>query len=139
MKRNKNIILFIITIFIFCMNITKAEPISPIDIAEEECISKTGSTYEMNKCSQIAQQAWKKEIQNKLGVLKKILPEKDFAILLKSQQEWIHYVTAEYKFMQKIISQKEGTIYSNIEEGFKRDLLKQRAQILEEYIFILQE
>ncbi len=73
MKRNKNIILLIITIFIFCMNITKAEPISPIDIAEEECISKTGSTYEMNKCSQIAQQAWKKEIQNKLGVLKKIL------------------------------------------------------------------
>ncbi len=48
-------------------------------------------------------------------------------------------MTAEYKFMQKIISQKEGTIYSNIEEGFKTDLLKQRAQILEEYIFILQE
>lgn len=48
-----------------------AEVLEPIDKTERECISKTANTYEMNKCSQIAQKSREKDIQNNLDELKK--------------------------------------------------------------------
>ena len=39
------------------------EILDPIDKIEQDCISKTANTQEINKCSQKAQELWKKDIK----------------------------------------------------------------------------
>ena len=136
MKEFKNIVLLILMAFVFNGCTTQTTSSNPIDRAEEECIAKTSSTYEMNRCSVIAQKKWAQEIQNSLDTLKKKLTEDDYAVIEKSQQAWNEYKIAEYELIDKIISYKQGTMYSNVREGLRTDILKQRALKLKEYINI---
>lgn len=136
MKEFKNIVLLILMAFVFSGCTTQTTSSNPIDRAEEECIAKTSSTYEMNRCSVIAQKKWEQEIQNNLDTLKKNLTEDDYAVIEKSQQAWNEYKIAEYELIDKIISYKQGTMYSNVREGLRTDILKQRALKLKEYINI---
>ncbi len=136
MKEFKNIVLLILMAFVFSGCTTQTTSSNPIDRAEEECIAKASSTYEMNRCSVIAQKKWEQEIQNNLDTLKKNLTEDDYAVIEKSQQAWNEYKIAEYELIDKIISYKQGTMYSNVREGLRTDILKQRALKLKEYINI---
>ena len=136
MKEFKNIVLLILMAVVFSGCTTQTTSSNPIDRAEEECIAKASSTYEMNRCSVIAQKKWEKEIQNSLDTLKKNLTEDDYAVIEKSQQAWNEYKIAEYELIDKIISYKQGTMYSNVREGLRTDILKQRALKLKEYINI---
>lgn len=136
MKEFKNIVLLILMAVVFSGCTTQTTSSNPIDRAEEECIAKASSTYEMNRCSVIAQKKWAQEIQNSLDTLKKKLTEDDYAVIEKSQQAWNEYKIAEYELIDKIISYKQGTMYSNVREGLRTDILKQRALKLKEYINI---
>ena len=136
MKEFKNIVLLILMAVVFSGCTTQTTSSNPIDRAEEECIAKASSTYEMNRCSVIAQKKWEQEIQNNLDTLKKNLTEDDYAVIEKSQQAWNEYKIAEYELIDKIISYKQGTMYSNVREGLRTDILKQRALKLKEYINI---
>ena len=136
MKKIKNIVLLILIAVVFSGCTTQTTSSNPIDKAEEECISGTSSTYKMNRCSQIAQKKWEQEIQNSLDTLKKLLPEVDYTALEKSQQVWNEYKIAEYELIDRIISYKQGTMYLNVKEGLKTDILKQRALKLQEYVNI---
>lgn len=136
MKKIKNIVLLILIAVVFSGCTTQTTSSNPIDRAEEECIAKASSTYEMNRCSVIAQKKWEQEIQNSLDTLKKNLTEDDYAVIEKSQQAWNEYKIAEYELIDKIISYKQGTMYSNVKEGLRTDILKQRALKLKEYINI---
>ncbi len=136
MKEFKNIVLLILMAVVFSGCTTQTTSSNPIDRAEEECIAKASSTYEMNRCSVIAQKKWEQEIQNSLDTLKKNLTEDDYAVIEKSQQAWNEYKIAEYELIDKIISYKQGTMYSNVREGLRTDILKQRALKLKEYINI---
>ena len=68
--------------------------------------------------------------------MKKNLTEDDYAVIEKSQQAWNEYKIAEYELIDKIISYKQGTMYSNVREGLRTGILKQRALKLKEYINI---
>ena len=136
MKEFKNIVLLILMAVVFSGCTTQTTSSNPIDRAEEECIAEASSTYEMNRCSVIAQKKWEQEIQNSLDTLKKNLTEDDYAVIEKSQQAWNEYKIAEYELIDKIISYKQGTMYSNVREGLRTDILKQRALKLKEYINI---
>ena len=136
MKEFKNIVLLILMAVVFSGCTTQTTSSNPIDRAEEECIAKASSTYEMNRCRVIAQKKWEQEIQNSLDTLKKNLTEDDYAVIEKSQQAWNEYKIAEYELIDKIISYKQGTMYSNVREGLRTDILKQRALKLKEYINI---
>lgn len=136
MKKIKNIVLLILIAVVFSGCTTQTTSSNPIDRAEEECIAKASSTYEMNRCSVITQKKWEQEIQNSLDTLKKNLTEDDYAVIEKSQQAWNEYKIAEYELIDKIISYKQGTMYSNVKEGLRTDILKQRALKLKEYINI---
>ena len=136
MKKIKNIVLLILIAVVFSGCTTQTTSSNPIDKAEEECISGTSSTYKMNRCSQIAQKKWEQEIQNSLDTLKKLLPEVDYTAIEKSQQVWNEYKIAEYELIDRIISYKQGTMYLNVKEGLKTDILKQRALKLQEYVNI---
>ena len=76
MKEFKNIVLLILMAVVFSGCTTQTTSSNPIDRAEEECIAKASSTYEMNRCSVIAQKKWEQEIQNSLDTLKKKFGQK---------------------------------------------------------------
>ncbi len=116
-----------------------AEILDPIDEAERDCISKTADTYEMNRCSQIAQRSWEKDIQNNLAELKKFLSSEDYKKLQLSQTSWDNYKNKDYEFINSVVLYKQGTMYQNIREGWRTEIVKQRALNLREYLNTLKE
>ena len=105
-----------------------------IDDVEAKCIANTSNTQEMNNCSKIAQKSWEKEIEKKLVLLKENLDKPSYKNLIKSQRFWQEYKNQEFSFIQKITNNKQGTMYLNVEQGLKTNILKQRALILQEYL-----
>ncbi len=133
-------IVLLLTLFICACDAKEvAEIYDSIDKAERDCISKTADTYEMNRCSQIAQQSWEKAISKNLAELKKILNTQDYKILQSSQAAWENYKNNEYTLIDTVVSYKQGTMYLNFREGWRTEILKQRALILKEYLNTLQE
>ena len=112
------------------------EVLDPIDKIEQDCISKTADTQEMNKCSQKAQELWKKDINKNLAELKEILSAEDYKKLQLSQTSWENYIDKEYEFINSLTSYTQGTMYLNTREGWRTEILKQRAFALREYLNI---
>lgn len=118
---------------------TAIEVLDPIDKIEQDCISKTADTQEINKCSQKAQELWKKDINKNLAELKKILSAEDYKKLQLSQTSWENYVGKEYEFINTLTSFTQGTMYLNTREGWRTEILKQRALALREYLNTLKK
>lgn len=112
------------------------EVLDPIDKIEQDCISKTADTQEINKCSQKAQELWKKDINKNLAELKEILSSEDYKKLQLSQSSWENYIDKEYGFINSLTSYTQGTMHLNTREGWRTEILKQRALILREYLNI---
>ncbi|MCQ2740431.1 MAG: lysozyme inhibitor LprI family protein [bacterium] len=102
------------------------EKLHPIDKAERDCIAKRDSTQEMNKCTYKARDAWYKEIDKYIGLLKNVTTEEDYNNILNAQIKWKEYQEAEFKAVS-IISEKQGTMFQNSAAGIKTDLVKERA------------
>ena len=115
------------------------EVLDPIDKIEQDCISKTADTQEMNKCSQKAQELWKKDINKNLAELKEILSAEDYKKLQLSQTSWENYIDKEYGFINSLTSYTQGTMYLNTREGWRTEILKQRALALREYLNTLKK
>ena len=138
----KRIILSIITISILSVGCVQNTPLTldknttkvialneqkyPIDKIEENCLSNKSSTQEMNECTFKAMDAWNKEIEKYLALLKHITSKDDFENIQLSQKNWEIYRDSEV-IVYNLIQQKEGTMYQNVSAGFKRELIKQRA------------
>ncbi len=138
----KRIILSIITISILSLGCVQNTPLTldknttkvialneqkyPIDKIEENCLSNKSSTQEMNECTFKAMDAWNKEIEKYLALLKHITSKDDFENIQLSQKNWEIYRDSEV-IVYNLIQQKEGTMYQNVSAGFKRELIKQRA------------
>ena len=112
------------------------EVLDPIDKIEQDCISKTADTQEINKCTQMAQQLWEKDINKNLAELKEILSAEDYKKLQLSQTSWENYMDKEYGFINSLTSYTQGTMYLNTKEGWRTEILKQRAFALREYLNI---
>lgn len=115
------------------------EVLDPIDKIEQDCISKTADTQEINKCSQKAQQLWKKDINKNLAELKEILSAEDYKKLQLSQTSWENYIDKEYGFINSLTSYTQGTMYLNTKEGWRTEILKQRALTLRGYLNTLKK
>ena len=115
------------------------EVLDPIDKIEQDCISKTADTQEMNKCSQKAQQLWEKDINKNLAELKEILSAEDYKKLQLSQTSWENYKDKEYGFINSLTSYTQGTMYLNTKEGWRTEILKQRALTLRGYLNTLKK
>lgn len=115
------------------------EVLDPIDKIEQDCISKTADTQEMNKCSQKAQQLWEKDINKNLAELKEILSAEDYKKLQLSQTSWENYIDKEYGFINSLTYYTQGTMYLNTKEGWRTEILKQRALTLRGYLNTLKK
>ncbi len=115
------------------------EVLDPIDKIEQDCISKTADTQEMNKCTQMAQELWKKDINKNLAELKEILSAEGYKKLQLSQTSWENYIDKEYGFINSLTSYTQGTMYLNTKEGWRTEILKQRALTLRGYLNTLKK
>ena len=115
------------------------EVLDPIDKIEQDCISKTADTQGINKCSQKAQELWKKDINKNLAELKEILSAEDYKKLQLSQTSWENYIDKEYGFINSLTSYTQGTMYLNTREGWRTEILKQRALTLRGYLNTLKK
>lgn len=97
-----------------------------IDKMEKNCLSDKLSTQEMNECTFKAMGAWNQEIEKYLALLKNITTKDDFENIQLSQKKWESYRDSEF-VVYNLIQQKEGTMFQNVSNGLKRELIKQRA------------
>ena len=114
------------------------ENLHPIDKAERDCIAKQDSTQGMNECAYKAIDAWYKEIDKYLNLLKTVTSEDEYNNILKAQSKWKEYQEAEFKAVSILIN-KQGTIYQNIFVGKECGLIKQRAHDLKSFYDYLNE
>ena len=130
----KLFLIFIFLIFLSCCYSTAQTTMHPIDKAEQDCISKTADTQVMNQCSITAQKEWEKEIKKTLSELKSVLDKESYKSLINSQNSWEKYKIDEFRSIDKMLENKQGTMYLNVDKGLKVDIVKQRALKLKEYL-----
>ena len=102
------------------------ENLHPIDKAERDCIAKNMTTAGMSNCSYIAMDAWFKEIDKYVNLLKDVTSKDEYNNILEAQTQWKKYQEAEFEAVSILIN-KQGTIYQNFLAGEECDLVKQRA------------
>ena len=112
------------------------ENLHPIDKAERDCIEKQDSTQAMNECTYKARDAWYKEIDKYINLLKNVTSQEDYNNILEAQNQWKKYQEAEFEAVS-IISEKQGTMFQNTAAGLKTDLVKKRALDIKELYDIL--
>lgn len=134
MFMKKLFLIFISLIFLSCCYSTAQTTLHPIDKAEQDCISKTADTQLMNQCSITAQKEWEKEIKKTLSELKSVLDKESYKSLINSQNSWEKYKIDEFRSIDKMLENKQGTMYLNVDKGLKVDIVKQRALKLKEYL-----
>ena len=96
-----------------------------IDKMEKNCLSDKSSTQEINECTFKAIDAWNKEIEKNLALLKNIISKEDFENIQLSQKNWEKFRDSEILVYNSIYP--EGTMFQNVSAGFKRELIKHRA------------
>ena len=130
----------IIFISVFFFNTTTSMAVANnIDAELESCMSKASSTQDMNNCLDIAQKAWEKETDKTIFSLKSKLNKESYKKLKKSQELWEEYKISEFQTIDNLIEQKHGTIYLNLQKGFKVDITKQRTLLLKQYLNTIDE
>lgn len=134
MFMKKLFLIFIFLIFLSCCYSTAQTTMHPIDKAEQDCISKTADTQVMNQCSITAQNEWEKEIKKTLSELKSVLDKESYKSLINSQNSWEKYKIDEFRSIDKMLKNKQSTMYLNVDKGLKVDIVKQRALKLKEYL-----
>ena len=106
-----------------------------IDIAESKCLDKNDiSNAEMRNCTIKATQSWDNELNKYYNLLKNKLPQETFEVLKESQKQWMIYRDKEYLLISKFYFElKEGTMWYNIAENRKKEIVKTRALELQMY------
>ena len=67
----------------------------------------------MSNCSYEAMEAWFKEIDKYINLLKNVTSKEDYNNILEAQNQWKKYQEAEFKAVSILIN-KQGTIHQNI-------------------------
>ena len=125
---------YVLTLIIFLLVNQQNVFAHIIDDEEQNCIAKTSSTTEMNKCSQIALDSWNKEINDILYYLKNNTDLKTYKKIEQSQKLWGKYKNNEIKTYSKFLTEySQGTMYKNVFKGHEVAIVKQRALQLQEY------
>lgn len=106
----------------------------PITLELRECMKKRNyTTSGMNSCSYEACDAWLKEIDKYMGLLKRELPPEQYKLLETSQSNWKEYQKSEQQTINEIIFNLPGTIHTNYAAGHNLYIIEERAKTLENY------
>ena len=82
----------------------------------------------MNECSYKARDAWYKEMDKYMRLLKNVTTDDDYNNILKAQSKWKEYQEAEFEAVS-IISEKQSTMFQNSAVGVKNNVIKERVYV----------
>ena len=133
----KSIRLAVLLVMLFVSTVCFAQVKHPIDKFEEDEIAKDSTTAGMANASVKAREKWDAEMNKYYKLLMGILDEKSKEILRTSQRAWIEYRDKEFKNIQNIYTQLQGTMYIPMESQDKTEIVKSRAKKLEYFHFLL--
>lgn len=125
--------LFLLAISILPLKLYSQEGSHPIDKFLETCMEKNPSTQGMIDCVTEAMNKWDTELNRLYKLLISKLDSESANALKESELEWIAYKDKEFKFINEMYSQKEGTMYLVMKVSDKMEIIKTRALVLESY------
>lgn len=135
----KGIILIVLFLCMAAYTSAEKAPKHPIDKAEEACIDKDGSTAGMTNCAEKAYGMWDKELNKNYNALMNELSSKDKEVLRAAQKKWLECRDQEFKLIDAIYSQLEGTMYVPLRVEERISVVKQRALKLGNHLELLNE
>jgi uncharacterized protein YecT (DUF1311 family) len=116
-----------------------AEEKHPIDREYDECMEKHSSTAGMVECTDKAYKKWDAELNRAYGELLKKLPAKKAAILKQSQRDWLIYRDANFRLIDAIYDELQGTMYIPMRLYAKLRIVRERALLLSGYVELMGE
>ncbi len=107
---------------------------SPIDKRCEQCMDKNPSTAGMVDCADKAFKEWDAELNKNYQKLRTKLKPAQQASLKAAQLQWVKYRDAEFKSIDALYSDLEGTMYVPMQSMSRVEIVKRRAVELENYV-----
>ena len=99
----------------------------PIDQKIEKLSDDAKSTAASSDAYRKGLELWDAEMNRVYQDLKKLLPEKSFAVLKASQVQWLAYRDAQIAFINSCYDQYEGTMYQPMRASAIMEVTRARA------------
>jgi uncharacterized protein YecT (DUF1311 family) len=128
------------TLFLMnCLTVQAKEKEHLIDKVLKNCLERHYSTMETVQCLDQAYTSWDKELNRVYKLLEKQLQPADKQILKRAQLDWLKYRDNEFKVINMVYSQLQGTMYIPVSVDRKIEVVKKRVLELVDYSDILKQ
>ena len=114
-------------------------PSHPIDKSLEACIEKDPSTAGMVGCTDIAYKKWDQELNKNYQSLMSKLKPSSKQLLKQSQISWITYRDNEFRLIDNLYDDLQGTMYIPMRYQEKTQVVKRRTLALADHLDTLNE
>jgi len=111
----------------------------PIDKAYDACTEKNPTTGGLVECAEIAYKKWDLELNKNYRALLRKLKPADKQVLITSQRTWIAFRDNEFKLIDTLYDQLQGTMYIPMRYDERMQIVKRRAQALSDHLDTLNE
>ncbi len=102
----------------------------PVNVTETGCLKKKQTNTGMMDCASFAIKNWDQEVNRLYDALMATLKPEFQQELKESQNAWLKYRDKEFVFYDNYIGREQGSIWPYVSLTFKRDFIKNRAEIL---------
>jgi uncharacterized protein YecT (DUF1311 family) len=126
--------LLLLTLLVPTMVSAQDRPSHPIDKALEACIEKDPSTAGMVGCTDIAYKKWDQELNKNYQSLMSKLKPSSKQLLKQSQLSWITYRDNEFRLIDNLYDNLQGTMYIPMRYQEKMQLVKRRTLALADHL-----
>ncbi len=103
------------------------------DTVYDSCLQKDPSTAGMIACSAEAEEAWDKELNDAFRDLARALKGRSLEVMRQAQRDWVEYRNREFRLIEAIRGELDGTMWGPVMAGQRVALVKARALQLRAY------
>jgi uncharacterized protein YecT (DUF1311 family) len=126
--------LMFLVFFIFCQPVFAADEDVEINQALTACLDVASFTANMLDCTNKAYIRYDKKLNSLYGKLMTKLPQKDKETLRNAQRKWIEQRDLDFKLIDVLYSEKEGTMYQPMRAMDRLSVIKQRVASLSTFV-----
>ncbi|HEV7861009.1 MAG TPA: lysozyme inhibitor LprI family protein [Pyrinomonadaceae bacterium] len=131
--------LLLLLLLLPALALAQQETVYPIDKALEACTDKNPSTNGTIQCTARAQEMWDKELNRNYNSLMGQLNPQGKLSLKAAQLDWLKYRDTEFKLIDNLYSNLQGTMYLPMLAWDQMSVVKKRALELKAYLDLLKE
>ena len=111
----------------------------PIDKAYDTCTEKNPTTGGLVECAETAYKKWDLELNKNYQALMRRLKPAGKQLLKASQLSWITHRDNEFKLIDSLYDDLQGTMYIPMRYDEKMQVVKRRAMALSDHLDTLNE